>query len=74
MIKKLRTTSDLLSFLDIVVLNFRKEPNAIPWGKDGADYIVESTGVFTAKDKAAVSTTFIIITNLSSAFWGKNNS
>lgn len=30
-----------------------KEPNAIPWGKDGADYIVESTGVFTAKDKAA---------------------
>nr|GMD98123.1 glyceraldehyde-3-phosphate dehydrogenase 2, cytosolic-like [Ipomoea batatas] len=25
----------------------------IPWGETGADYIVESTGVFTDKDKAA---------------------
>jgi glyceraldehyde-3-phosphate dehydrogenase type I len=30
-----------------------KDPAAIPWGKHGADYVVESTGVFTAKDKAA---------------------
>ncbi|CAK9213002.1 unnamed protein product [Sphagnum troendelagicum] len=30
-----------------------KEPSEIPWGKHGADYIVESTGVFTDKEKAA---------------------
>ncbi|XP_013791318.1 glyceraldehyde-3-phosphate dehydrogenase-like [Limulus polyphemus] len=28
------------------------KPNAIPWGKAGADYIVESTGVFTTIEKA----------------------
>lgn len=30
-----------------------RDPAAIPWGETGAHYIVESTGVFTAKDKAA---------------------
>lgn len=30
-----------------------KDPASIPWGDAGADYICESTGVFTAKDKAA---------------------
>jgi len=29
-----------------------KDPSEIPWGKHGADYIVESTGVFTDKAKA----------------------
>merc|ERR1712190_642415 len=29
-----------------------KDPAAIPWGECGADYICESTGVFTAKEKA----------------------
>merc|ERR1712170_32413 len=29
-----------------------KDPAAIPWGKAGADYVCESTGVFTAKEKA----------------------
>merc|ERR1712176_1204461 len=29
-----------------------KDPAAIPWGKCGAEYICESTGVFTAKEKA----------------------
>ncbi|KAL3633252.1 hypothetical protein CASFOL_022779 [Castilleja foliolosa] len=28
-------------------------PEEIPWGKAGADYVVESTGVLTDKDKAA---------------------
>jgi len=28
-----------------------KEPSKIPWGKLGAEYIVESTGVFTTVDK-----------------------
>lgn len=31
-----------------------KEPSAIPWGKAGAQYICESTGVFTSKDKAGL--------------------
>jgi len=31
-----------------------KDPAAIPWGAAGADFVVESTGVFTAKDKAAL--------------------
>jgi len=29
-----------------------KDPSAIPWGKAGAHYVVEATGVFTTKDKA----------------------
>jgi len=31
-----------------------KNPNEIPWGKHGADYVVESTGVFTTTDKASL--------------------
>ncbi len=30
-----------------------KEPKDIPWGNDGADYVVESTGVFTTVDTAS---------------------
>jgi len=29
-----------------------KDPAAIPWGSSGAEYVCESTGVFTAKEKA----------------------
>jgi len=29
-----------------------RDPTEIPWGTDGADYVVESTGVFTTIDKA----------------------
>ncbi|KAJ3326564.1 glycerol-3-phosphate dehydrogenase [Blyttiomyces sp. JEL0837] len=29
-----------------------RNPEEIPWGADGADYVVESTGVFTSIDKA----------------------
>jgi glyceraldehyde 3-phosphate dehydrogenase len=29
-----------------------KDPANIPWGKTGATYVIESTGVFTTKDKA----------------------
>ena len=28
-----------------------RDPASIPWGSVGADYIVESTGVFTTVDK-----------------------
>jgi len=31
-----------------------RDPANIPWGKAGADYVVESTGVFTTKEKAAL--------------------
>lgn len=31
-----------------------RDPASIPWGAKGADYVVESTGVFTTKDKAAI--------------------
>jgi len=30
-----------------------RNPDEIPWGETGADIVVESTGVFTDKDKAA---------------------
>jgi len=29
-----------------------KDPTAIPWGKVGAEYVVESTGVFLTTEKA----------------------
>lgn len=32
---------------------FYRNPEEIPWGEAGAEYVVESTGVFTDKDKAA---------------------
>jgi len=32
----------------------KKNPDEIPWGTHGADYVVESTGVFTTIDKAAL--------------------
>jgi glyceraldehyde 3-phosphate dehydrogenase len=32
---------------------FHRNPEEIPWGAAGADIVVESTGVFTDKDKAA---------------------
>jgi len=31
-----------------------RDPKAIPWGKAGAEYIVESTGVFTTTEKASL--------------------
>ena len=33
--------------------SFIRNPEEIPWGKVEAEYVVESTGVFTDKDKAA---------------------
>ncbi|KAG6532600.1 hypothetical protein ZIOFF_006449 [Zingiber officinale] len=31
----------------------KRNPEEIPWGETGADFVVESTGVFTDKDKVA---------------------
>jgi len=36
-----------------VTVYAERDPAAIPWGKAGAEYIVESTGVFTTIDKAS---------------------
>nr|AIX10973.1 glyceraldehyde-3-phosphate dehydrogenase [Albuca bracteata] len=36
----------------VTVFGFRN-PEEIPWAETGAEYVVESTGVFTDKDKAA---------------------
>jgi len=36
-----------------VIVFGEKDPANIPWGKHGADYVVESTGVFTTIDKAS---------------------
>ena len=36
-----------------VNVSFSKDPATIPWGASKADYVVESTGVFTEKAKAA---------------------
>ncbi|ANB14987.1 glyceraldehyde-3-phosphate dehydrogenase (phosphorylating) TDH3 [Sugiyamaella lignohabitans] len=35
-----------------IIITGEKDPAAIPWGKAGADYVVESTGVFTDQAKA----------------------
>ncbi len=35
-----------------VLFHAEMDPKNIPWGKDGADYVVESTGVFLTKEKA----------------------
>jgi glyceraldehyde 3-phosphate dehydrogenase len=32
----------------------KREPSEIPWGTHGADFVVESTGVFTTTDKASL--------------------
>jgi len=35
-----------------VLFHAEKDPKDIPWGADGVDYVVESTGVFLTKEKA----------------------
>ena len=34
-----------------------RDPSTIPWGECGADYVVESTGIFTTTDKATAHIT-----------------
>ena len=35
-----------------VVLCISRDPKEIPWGADGAEYVVESTGIFLSLEKA----------------------
>jgi len=37
---------------EAVQVTGEKDPSAIPWGKAGADFVVEATGVFTSEAKA----------------------
>lgn len=37
-----------------VAVFHEKDPAAIKWGPSGADYVCESTGVFTTEDKAGL--------------------
>jgi len=50
------STEDGKEFLIVngnkVAVFHEKDPAAIPWGASGAAYVCESTGVFTAKEKA----------------------
>ncbi len=34
-----------------------RDPSTIPWGKHGADFVVESTGIFTTTEKATAHIT-----------------
>ncbi|CAL5340355.1 unnamed protein product [Camellia sinensis] len=53
MMSRSRTQKHLL-FSEKQVVVFRvRNPDEIPWGETGADFIVESTEVFTDKEKAA---------------------
>ena len=36
-----------------ITVNAERDPSAIKWGEQGAEYVVESTGVFTTVDKAS---------------------
>jgi glyceraldehyde 3-phosphate dehydrogenase len=36
-----------------IAVSDKKNPEEIPWGASGAEYVVESTGVFTTVDKAS---------------------
>ena len=49
--------SHILQFGEVqhdLIRNCRRSPNEIPWGTIGAEYVVESTGVFTTTEKANV--------------------
>ncbi|ORE06755.1 glyceraldehyde-3-phosphate dehydrogenase 3 [Rhizopus microsporus var. microsporus] len=36
-----------------ITVHTERDPSQIPWAQDGADYVIESTGVFTTKEAAS---------------------
>ncbi|KAJ1412701.1 hypothetical protein SESBI_20132 [Sesbania bispinosa] len=50
---KIKDNKTLLFGENSVAVFGARNPEEIPWGEVGAEYVVESTGVFTDKDKAA---------------------
>ncbi|KAM6599619.1 hypothetical protein CsatA_019228 [Cannabis sativa] len=49
---KVKDSKTLLFGEKLVTVFGVRNPEEIPWGETGADFVVESTGVFTDKDKA----------------------
>ncbi|KAK9104207.1 hypothetical protein Scep_021051 [Stephania cephalantha] len=50
---KVKDSKTLLFGEKAVTVFGSRNPEEIPWGETGAEFVVESTGVFTDKDKAA---------------------
>lgn len=50
---KVKDSKTLLFGEKAVAVFGMRNPEEIPWGQAGAEYVVESTGVFTDKEKAA---------------------
>lgn len=50
-----------------------RNPEEIPWGEAGAEYVVESTGVFTDKDKAAAHLKVCMCIPLYIGRWAKKH-
>mgnify|MGYP001550465104 CR=1 FL=1 len=50
----------------------KRDPAEIPWGANGAEYVVESTGVFTTTEKAGVSSSTLVhkTSTLCNSLWG----
>jgi glyceraldehyde 3-phosphate dehydrogenase len=42
---------------DLISIITEKDPKALPWGELGVDVVIESTGLFTKRDKAAAHLT-----------------
>ncbi|TRY63430.1 hypothetical protein TCAL_12381 [Tigriopus californicus] len=53
---KVSSTEDGKLKINNTLINIfsEKDPQNIPWGSSGVDYVIESTGVFTTLDKASV--------------------
>lgn len=45
------------------MMSLSSNPEEIPWGEAGAEFVVESTGVFTDKDKAAAHLKVVFFVN-----------
>lgn len=46
-------SGDLVVNGNIIKMYQERDPGNIPWKDTGAEYVVESTGVFTTKEKAS---------------------
>lgn len=61
-------------WLQCLFFLFRRDPANIKWGEAGAEYVVESTGVFTTTEKASVRTqSCLLILNMLNYMWPANN-
>ena len=56
---KVKDSNTLLFGEKAVTVFGCRNPEEIPWGETGVEYVVESTGVFTDKEKAAAHPEFL---------------